>query len=183
MNSRSWSGISNEPWGRSAPRTQGRDAVVAEIKVRDRRHIQPVFRVPILDHRMESGGFRHLLQVHRANAENRRSFGIVDGGPIYQDIDEPNASLVHTWTEDPARAAQWFQTDVFKESTRPQVGSVGPSTRSRRARPCGRIAPTRLAKGSRMRDPSNSGRNRLMGPHETPAATVGAVRPTRDLGR
>jgi hypothetical protein len=67
--------------------------------------------------RVEVADFDTWLRVHRANAENRSSFGIVDG-PIYRDIDEPNAVLVHNWTEDPVRAAQWFQTDAFKESTR-----------------------------------------------------------------
>jgi len=60
--------------------------------------------------------FDTWLRVHRANAENRRSFGIVDG-PIYRDIDEPNAVLVHTSTDDPVRAAQWLETAAFKEST------------------------------------------------------------------
>jgi len=66
--------------------------------------------------RVEVAEFDTWLRVHRANAENRHSFGIVDG-PIYQDIDEPNAVLVHTSTDDPVRAAQWFKTAAFKEST------------------------------------------------------------------
>jgi hypothetical protein len=66
--------------------------------------------------RVEVADFDSWLRVHRANAENRRSFGIVDG-PIYRDIDEPNAVLVHTSTDDPVRAAQWFQTAAFKGST------------------------------------------------------------------
>jgi hypothetical protein len=66
--------------------------------------------------RVEVADFDPWLRVHRANAEKRRSFGIVDG-PIYRDIDEPNAVLVHTSTNDPARAAEWFQTAAFKEST------------------------------------------------------------------
>ncbi len=73
--------------------------------------------------RVEVVDFDTWLRVHRANAENRRSFGIIDG-PIYRDIDEPNAALVHTSTDDPARAAQWLQTEVFKESTRAS-GTLG----------------------------------------------------------
>lgn len=67
--------------------------------------------------RVEVADFDVWLRVHRANAENRRAFGIIDG-PIYRDIDEPNAILVHTSTDDPSRAAQWFQTEAFKEATR-----------------------------------------------------------------
>jgi heme-degrading monooxygenase HmoA len=67
--------------------------------------------------RVEVADFDTWLRVHRANAEHRRAFGIIDG-PIYQDIDEPNAVLVHTLTEDPSRAAQWFQTEAFKQATR-----------------------------------------------------------------
>jgi hypothetical protein len=67
--------------------------------------------------RVEVADFVTWLRVHRANAENRRSFGILDG-PIYRDVDEPNAILVHTSTDDPVRAAQWFETPAFKESTR-----------------------------------------------------------------
>jgi hypothetical protein len=50
--------------------------------------------------RVEVADFDTWLRVHRANVENRRSFGIVDG-PVYRDIDEPNAVLVHTSTDDP----------------------------------------------------------------------------------
>lgn len=71
--------------------------------------------------RVEVADFDTWLGVHRTNAGNRRSFGIVDG-PIYRDIDEPNAVLVHTWTKEPVRAAKWFQTDTFKESTRAAGG-------------------------------------------------------------
>jgi heme-degrading monooxygenase HmoA len=67
--------------------------------------------------RVEVADFDVWLRVHRANAEKRRAFGIIDG-PIYRDIDQPNAILVHTSTDDPSRAAQWFQTEAFKEATR-----------------------------------------------------------------
>jgi heme-degrading monooxygenase HmoA len=67
--------------------------------------------------RVEVVDFGVWLRVHRGNAERRRAFGIVDG-PIYRDIDEPNAVLVHTFTDDPSRAAKWFQTEAFKEATR-----------------------------------------------------------------
>jgi heme-degrading monooxygenase HmoA len=67
--------------------------------------------------RVEMADFDIWLRVHRANAENRRAFGIIDG-PIYRDIDEPNAILVHTSTDDPSRVAQWLQTEAFKEATR-----------------------------------------------------------------
>ena len=66
--------------------------------------------------RVEVADFDVWLRLHRANAQNRRAFGIIDG-PIDRDIDEPNAILVHTCTHDPSRAAQWFQTEAFKEAT------------------------------------------------------------------
>ncbi len=66
--------------------------------------------------RVKVADFDTWLRVHRANTENRRTFGIIDG-PIYRDIDEPNAILVHTSTDDPSRAAHWFQSDAFKEAT------------------------------------------------------------------
>jgi hypothetical protein len=67
--------------------------------------------------RVEVGDFNTWLRTHRANAENRLVFGMVDG-PIYRDIDNSSAVLVHTHAEDLERAGQWFQTDAFKEASR-----------------------------------------------------------------
>jgi hypothetical protein len=41
-----------------------------------------------------------------------------DPGPVYRDIDNPNAALFHIHVEDLDRAMQWFRTDTFKEATK-----------------------------------------------------------------
>jgi hypothetical protein len=76
--------------------------------------------------RVEVTDFDVWLRVHRANAEHRRAFGIIDG-PIYQDLDQPNAVLVHTCTDDPSRAAQWFQTKPSSRQPVPRERCVVPS--------------------------------------------------------
>src|SRR5438094_797599 len=39
-------------------------------------------------------------------------------GPIYRDIKDPNAVLVHIFVENMVRAGQWFQSEPFKETDR-----------------------------------------------------------------
>ena len=73
--------------------------------------------MPHLMGRVEVADFDTWRRTHLENSRNREAFGMVDG-PIYRDINNPNAVLVHTIAEDMDRAAQWFQTDTFREASR-----------------------------------------------------------------
>jgi len=66
--------------------------------------------------RVEVEDFDTWLQVHRSNAERRRDYGMTDG-PIYRDIDDPSAVLVHIHVEDLDRALLWFGSAAFKEAS------------------------------------------------------------------
>jgi hypothetical protein len=67
--------------------------------------------------RVEVGDFDTWLRTHLRNTENRASFGLLDG-PIYRDIDDPNAVLVHSYTDDMPRAMKWFETDAFTDASK-----------------------------------------------------------------
>jgi len=67
--------------------------------------------------RVEAEDFEMWLRSHRSQAEQRLAYGMTDG-PIYRDVDSPNAAFVHIHVEDLARAGQWFRTNEFKEATR-----------------------------------------------------------------
>jgi hypothetical protein len=66
--------------------------------------------------RTEVEDFETWLQVHRSNAERRREYGMTDG-PIYRDINDSRAVLVHIHVEELDRALGWFSTEAFKEAT------------------------------------------------------------------
>ena len=67
--------------------------------------------------RVEMQDYEAWLQSHQSHSEDRRRYGITDG-PIYRDIHNPNAVLVHIMFEDLERAMQWFASDIFKEATK-----------------------------------------------------------------
>lgn len=67
--------------------------------------------------RIEMDDYDRWLATHYQHAEDRQSYGMVDG-PVYQDIDNANAAMFHIRTEDLDRAMQWFRSDVFKEASR-----------------------------------------------------------------
>ena len=67
--------------------------------------------------RVEAEDFDTWLRSHRSQAGQRRGYGMVDG-PIYRDVDDPNAAFVHIHVEDLARAGQWFRTSEFMEASR-----------------------------------------------------------------
>ncbi len=73
--------------------------------------------MPHMMARVEVGDFDTWLETHLSNAQNRVSDGMVDG-PIYRDIANPNAILVHIAVEDMAQAAQRFQSDAFREANK-----------------------------------------------------------------
>jgi len=73
--------------------------------------------MPEMMARVEAEEFDTWLRSHRSQAGQRRGYGMVDG-PIYRDVDDPNAAFVHIHVEDLARAGQWFQTNEFMEATR-----------------------------------------------------------------
>jgi hypothetical protein len=56
------------------------------------------------------------LKVHNEFAETRKTYGIMDG-PVYRDIDDPNAALFHISAENLPRAMDWFKSQQFKEAT------------------------------------------------------------------
>jgi hypothetical protein len=66
--------------------------------------------------RVEVKDFDAWLRVHRENAAKRAEYGMTDG-PIYRDIDNPNALLVHTHVDDLGRAQEWFASEAFKAAS------------------------------------------------------------------
>jgi heme-degrading monooxygenase HmoA len=73
--------------------------------------------MPHIMARVEVGDFDTWLETHLSNSKKREAYGMVDG-PIYRDIENPNAVLVHTIVEDMGRAGEWFQSDTFKEASK-----------------------------------------------------------------
>ena len=73
--------------------------------------------MPEMMARVEVEDFGTWLGNHRSQAEQRRGYGMTDG-PIYRDVQDPNAAFVHIHVEDLARARQWFRTDEFMQATR-----------------------------------------------------------------
>jgi hypothetical protein len=78
--------------------------------------------MPEIMARVEAEDFDRWLQSHRAQAGQRCAYGMTDG-PVYRDVDSPNAAFVHIHVEDLARAGQWFRTNEFMEATR-QAGVI-----------------------------------------------------------
>jgi hypothetical protein len=50
--------------------------------------------MPEMMARVEAEDFDTWLRSHRSQAGQRRGYGMVDG-PIYRDVDDPNAAFVH----------------------------------------------------------------------------------------
>jgi len=73
--------------------------------------------MPEMMARVEAEDFETWLASHRSQARQDLSYGMTDG-PIYRDVENPNAAFVHIHVEDLARAGQWFQTNEFMEATR-----------------------------------------------------------------
>lgn len=67
--------------------------------------------------RIEMDDYDRWLATHYQHAQDRQSYGMVDG-PVYRDIDNANAAMFHIRTENLDRAMQWFSSDVFKEASR-----------------------------------------------------------------
>jgi len=66
--------------------------------------------------RIETDDYEAWETQHYLHVDNRASFGISDG-PVYRDIDNPNAALFHLRADDLDRAMLWFKTDIFKQAT------------------------------------------------------------------
>ena len=67
--------------------------------------------------RIETDDFEAWKTQHYLHADNRSSYGIIDG-PAYRDMDNPNAALFHIKTDHMDRAMEWFKSDTFKEASR-----------------------------------------------------------------
>ncbi len=73
--------------------------------------------IKIIMIRVEAEDYDAWLKTHYDHVEDRHSYGMTDG-PVYRDIDNPNAALFHIHVENLDRAMQWFRTDTFKEATK-----------------------------------------------------------------
>jgi heme-degrading monooxygenase HmoA len=73
--------------------------------------------MPDMMARVEAEDFDTWLSSHRSQSARRMTYGMTDG-PIYRDVDNPNAAFVHIYVEDLARARQWFQTKEFTQATK-----------------------------------------------------------------
>ena len=67
--------------------------------------------------RIEMDDYDKWLATHYDHTEDRKAYGMEDG-PVYRDIDNPNAALFHIRTADVPRAMEWFRSDTFREATR-----------------------------------------------------------------
>jgi heme-degrading monooxygenase HmoA len=67
--------------------------------------------------RIETQDYEAWLATHYDHVEDRRAHGIVDG-PVYREIDNPNAALFHIRVESMDRAMEWFGSEKFKEATK-----------------------------------------------------------------
>jgi hypothetical protein len=73
--------------------------------------------MPEMMARVEVEDFERWLANHRSQSGKRAGYGMMDG-PIYRDIEDPNAAFVHLHVKDLARAREWFQTEEFARATR-----------------------------------------------------------------
>ena len=67
--------------------------------------------------RIEMDDYDQWLATHYDHLEDRKAYGMEDG-PVYRDIDTPNAALFHIRTQDVERAMEWFRSDTFRQATR-----------------------------------------------------------------
>jgi heme-degrading monooxygenase HmoA len=67
--------------------------------------------------RVEAEDYEAWLRTHYEHVDDRRSYGMTDG-PVYRDVDDPNAALFHIYVDDLERAMEWFRTDTFREATK-----------------------------------------------------------------
>jgi hypothetical protein len=66
--------------------------------------------------RIEMDDYDRWLATHYDHVEDRKAYGMEDG-PVYRDIDNPNAALFHIRTHDVERAMEWFRSDTFRNAT------------------------------------------------------------------
>lgn len=65
--------------------------------------------------RVEVSDFCAWYREHKHQAHARAEFGLSDG-PIYRELDNPNAAMVQLNTNDLRKAIQWFKTAEFREA-------------------------------------------------------------------
>lgn len=59
--------------------------------------------------------FGAWYREHVNQAKARATYGLMDG-PIYRELDNPNAALVQLDTNDVPKALKWFKTVEFREA-------------------------------------------------------------------
>lgn len=60
--------------------------------------------------------FGAWYREHVSHAPARAIFGLAEG-PVYRELDNPNAALVQLNTNDLPRALEWFKTSEYREAT------------------------------------------------------------------
>lgn len=60
--------------------------------------------------------FDTWYREHTVQSTARATYGLADG-PVYRDIQDPNAALFHLKTNDLTKALEWFKTPEFREAT------------------------------------------------------------------
>ena len=73
--------------------------------------------MPEMMARVEVEDFDRWLTNHRSQSGRRAGYGMTDG-PVYRDVDDPNAAFVHLHVVDLVQARQWFLTEEFARATR-----------------------------------------------------------------
>ena len=74
--------------------------------------------------RVTAEDYDSWVAVHNSCVEARKDYGLSDG-PLYRDVADPNAALVHLVAEDLDRAMGWFKDPRFREANA-KVSLVGP---------------------------------------------------------
>lgn len=65
--------------------------------------------------RVEVSDFGAWYREHKRQAKVRAQYGLEDG-PVYRELDNPNAAMVQLNTNDLPKAIQWFKTSEFREA-------------------------------------------------------------------
>ena len=66
--------------------------------------------------RINTEDYDAWLKVHYEHVKDRQAYGITDG-PVYRDVDDPNAALFHIMVDSLPRGLEWFGTETFRNAT------------------------------------------------------------------
>ena len=65
--------------------------------------------------RVQVPDFGAWYREHKRQSRARAEYGLSDG-PVYRELDNPNAAMVQLNTNDLPKAIRWFKTTEFREA-------------------------------------------------------------------